>query len=98
LKALEKCRHGCSPRSDREHNDCDIFAATFVEVYFRESDRDIDTMYNEVMATTEKKFPGVWKNEKKLELIKSFCLSRGAENILEGAIDMAQYDAFTWSN
>jgi hypothetical protein len=43
-------------------------------------------MYNEVMATTEKKFPGVWKNDKKLELIKSFCLSRGAENILEGGI------------
>jgi hypothetical protein len=95
LKALEKCRHGYSPRSSREHNDCDIFAATFVEVCFRESDRDIATMYNEVMAATEKHFPGVWKNDKKLELIKSFCLSRGADYILKGAIDMAQYDAFT---
>jgi len=66
-----------------------------VEVYFRESDRDIDTMYNEVTAATEKKCPGVWRNEKKLELIKSFCLSRGAEYILEGDIDMARSDAFT---
>jgi hypothetical protein len=32
LKALEKCRHGYSPRSSREHNYCDIFALTCARI------------------------------------------------------------------
>jgi len=72
-----------------------MFATTFVKELFRDSDRRIlNKILNEVIAATEKKCQGVWRDEKKLELIKSSCLSRGAENILEGAIDMARYDAF----
>ena len=63
-----------------------MFVATFVEVCFRDPDRDIDKILSDVIAATEKKCQGVWRDEKKLELIKSSCLSRGAENILEGGI------------
>jgi hypothetical protein len=93
LKALEKCRHGYSPRTSGEHNYCDTFAATFVEALFRDLDRGPDKIFSDVKAATEKRFPGVWRNEKKLELIKSFCLSSGAEHILKGDIKMAQCDA-----
>ncbi len=35
------------------------------------------------------------ENAKKFDLIKSFCLSRGAEAVLHGDIKGARYDAFT---
>jgi hypothetical protein len=76
-----------------------MFAATFVEEFCRNLDLDRGTgnINNEVMAATEKKFPGVWRNEKKLELIKSLFLSQGADAILDWDIDMARYDAFAYN-
>jgi hypothetical protein len=99
LKALEKCRHGYSPRSSREHNYCDMFSDTFVEEFccchYLDPVRGTGNIFHKVMAVTEKIFPGVWWNEKKLELFILFCLSQGAEYILKGAIDMARCDAVT---
>jgi hypothetical protein len=90
--ALEICKHGYSPRSGREHDRCGVFAEKFTAVLFAADGPN--NLFLEAMVATEKLFPGMWKNAEKLELIKSFCLSRGAEAALHGDINRAHFDAF----
>jgi hypothetical protein len=101
LKALEKCRHGYSPLSSKDHNYCGMLALTFVKEYFRDLDRDMDNISDEVLTATEKQCPGVWMNAKKLELIKTFCLSQGTETIVGGGgskwLDSMLLLPITWS-
>jgi len=47
------------------------------------------------MTATEKIFPEGWKNEKELELTKSFQLTQGVECVLEGDVGMARHLAFS---
>jgi len=92
LKALEKCNHGYNPPSSKDNDRCFMFVTTYIEVAFP-SDGTLGV--HEVLKATANIFPRVWDNEKnELELIKTFCLSRGVEAILEGNIEMAQCVAY----
>jgi hypothetical protein len=91
LKGLEKCNHGYSSRSPREHSRCDLFACTYVDALFAAT---ANNLFHEAETATEKIFPGVWENTEKLELIKSYFLFHGAEAVLHGDTEMAQQLAF----
>jgi len=91
LKMMEKCRHAYPARSSREHTFCEVFLTTFIELALQSDDTSgVDA----AMTATEAKFPGVWKNAEKLELIKSLCFSLGAATILVEEIEGAQCFAF----
>lgn len=96
MKAFEKCRHGYLPRSSKEHNYCDRFASTFLWESSRgwKSDWSMDKILKKSMAATKKQFPGVWRNQEKLELSKSFFLAGGAECILKGKNGLARCSAY----
>ena len=96
MMAFEKCRHGYLPRSSKEGNYCDRFATAFLSESSRGYDSywSMDKTLKKSMAATKKQFPGVWRNQEKLELSKSFCLARGAINILIGEIGRARCAAF----
>jgi len=86
------CNHGFFASSLEEHNRCEVFAATYLEVLFADGPKD--WAFHEGAAATEKIFPGVWRNTEKLELIQSYFLSHGADAVLDGDIKMARFDAF----
>ena len=68
LEAAEKCNHGYSPRSYKEHKRCCLFAREYLDALY---DDNPNNFVHAVEAAKEKIFPGAWKDEKKLGLTKS---------------------------
>lgn len=87
LEAAEKCNHGYSPRSYKEHKRCCLFAREYLDALY---DDNPNNFVHAVEAAKEKIFPGAWKDEKKLGLTKSKFLHIGTDAILDGDIGMAR--------
>jgi hypothetical protein len=90
------CRHGLELES-REERICLEFVKAFLDAlkaHIRAGDNDIGSSLVGATDATKEKFASVWNDLAMMEDVTSFCVTKGAQAILDGEEGAIRFNAF----